>query len=281
MSRQASSGRLPAFGALTKAQCDEIARMCDEERSYAIAIRLGVPKKLVKAEIRRLRAERSAPKIDGGRRAAVLAGLKVVAPLVLGASFLGFAINHRASEAAVSARSEHPQSDAGAVRTMYRSLDQGKVDLDAVLPALESPNEELRLAAIRSYMSYPPKSRDPEPLVQCLNDDVERLRLCSIQGLGLLGDPRAIPPLAAVLASARSAAERGLALDTLGKIPDDSAVPPMIAALTDSLGSIRLRAFRVLTKRLGTSLNCVEAQLEKDPATIREVFKNYWKELAQ
>src|SRR5262245_53733370 len=58
--RRAISGRLPAAEQPTRAQRAEIARCQARERPHAIAQRLGVSKRLVKAEVRRLRLARRA-----------------------------------------------------------------------------------------------------------------------------------------------------------------------------------------------------------------------------
>lgn len=251
---------------LTRAQRAEVARCHANERPHELAGRLGVSKRLVKAEIRRLRFARPAsrPLVRLARSfTGVGAALALIA--TLGAGPKG------------PPRSEQARVEPEAARELYRKLDRGALTAGEAMARLEDGDPSVRLAAVRAYVRSPLPSRDPRPLLPRLNDE-ERIRLATIQGLGELADPRAVPALAAVAGSARGAHERGQALEALARIPDDTTIPPLTSALADATPSIRARAFELLKRRLKTTLGCDLARLEREPEVVRDVFRTYWKE---
>lgn len=265
------SGRLPAADELTTEQCAEIARRHTCERPHRIAERLGVSKRLVKAEVRRLRI--------GGRSSAVRTASRLFFALaVLGAALTGFASLRMRTEASFAARAPAAPVESEAARDLYRKLDRGAASRDEIVAKLEDQDAAVRLAAVRAYLGSTAAQADARPLLPRLNDPEERIRLATIQALGALGDPRAVAPLAAIVRSPRASGERGLALDALARIPDDESVSALIAALADPVASIRVRAFELLSRRLKTSLGCDAARVEREPEVVRDVFRTYWKE---
>ena len=91
-------------------------------------------------------------------------------------------------------------------------------------------NIDTRCAAIRTYgaLNMPGAYDRLLPLLDAPNRDV---RLAAIQGLAALGDARAAPPLLARLGDEFEAAERGALLDALGKFHDPRVADALLALL--------------------------------------------------
>ena len=70
-----------------------------------------------------------------------------------------------------------------------------------------------------------------EPAIQALGHESSHTRREAAAALGILGDPAAVPPLAAMLQNRKELSQtRDVAARALGRIGGPSVVPPLIAA---------------------------------------------------
>ncbi len=122
----------------------------------------------------------------------------------------------------------------------------GEEALDALLAALADPATIVRVAAARA-LGIMKDPRAVPPLIDCLNDPGQEVRWSAAQALGDIGAP-AIAALSLVLKGG-SKIERLAAIDALWKIVDDRATEALLGALHDDDADVREKASQALKKR--------------------------------
>ncbi len=102
--------------------------------------------------------------------------------------------------------------------------------LGYLIPALQDPDEEVRLAVIKALVHFGAAALSP--LSEALENAAVAVRQQAALSLGKLGHPSALPPLAKALQDPDMLV-RGFAAYALSDIGEQSITPTLIAALDD------------------------------------------------
>jgi len=126
--------------------------------------------------------------------------------------------------------------------------EQGEDFVDKLIAALHHPEPTRAGLAIDILAGFMHDTRAIEPICELIerSNDIAILRQAA-RALGRLGDRRAVPTLAQLLADeSRPFVARQAAAEALGQLGGDEAQQALTAALTDQLATVRQAAERAL-----------------------------------
>ena len=141
----------------------------------------------------------------------------------------------------------YAQSLAGWVRT--RALESAEQLIgdwtDPILHLLRDDDPKVRFAAAGMLVKQDHDERVEPALISLLSDPDEWVRIQAVDGLGLIGSRRALPPLFKLLGIPEM---RHCALDAIAAIGDASAAPQLARLLKAPDEELRIDAIRALGK---------------------------------
>ena len=130
------------------------------------------------------------------------------------------------------------------LRRAYRRADVG-----TLAAGLRDDRVAIRCRAAH-FLGYFAGTRSVSALIEALSDPNGEVRETALRSLAWIGDPDAVPAVAATALSDPSAAVRRTAAFQLGRIRSSDAVPALIDALDDPSRDVRMSALRSL-ERIG------------------------------
>jgi HEAT repeat protein len=143
-----------------------------------------------------------------------------------------------------------------------------------LVSALESNNENIRIAAARALGSI--KEDSVEPLIDALKDNGPGVRAAAAKSLGKVKDTSAVKPLTVALKD-EDKWVREAAAEALGKLKDPRAIKALTIALEDEDGFVRINAAWALKRITPDSKGNKAAK--KNIANLISKLKNKDKEI--
>ena len=128
------------------------------------------------------------------------------------------------------------------LRRAYRRADVG-----TLAAGLRDDRVAIRCRAAH-FLGYFAGARSVSALIEALNDPNGEVRETALRSLAWIGDPDAVPAVAATALSDPSVAVRRTAAFQLGRIRSSDAVPTLIDALDDPSRDVRMSALRSLER---------------------------------
>lgn len=225
---------------------DRIPEGCDEEVARQIS-------RLYSADpLERLKALQELAKMDRSRH-----WQKATPAIPFLASMLGDKTVVRVPDQTVIGHHDYSIAEEAARVLERLGRRAGRPAMEELIPLLKaSPDPDVRALAAQTMDRILPWFSTPERRAQvpaslleawlvAIRDDDHRVRPCAAQGLGRIGDPRAMEPLIAALKDEHISVRRHAA-EALGKLRAEQAVAPLIELLAEKNREVELAAQEAL-----------------------------------
>ena len=181
-----------------------------------------------------------------------------------------------ASQESVPEHREENSLAAPAPAAILKRLRLGRpsllpeMDENQLLAALESPEWQVRVAAVQKLEEY--GERAPiERLIRTLNDQHEAVRAAAAHALGAIRNPKAIVPLVDAMQDVTWLV-RSAVVQALGRLGEQAPVEPLTVALHDEDESVRAVAVSALgTMGERVPIELLLATLQDSAWQVREM----------